>query len=127
MNTPNTNAPAAKTLITDFEILDCGVDHAQYFQGIGTAFTRYNHASLGCGMTAAESIEDALEAVAMEGENIDFSAIEADEMYKALSSETRDIYEILGEEPTEEESEHDERYYYTAIRYNLPGEEVEEE
>ena len=53
--------------IADYEIIDHGYDHAQYFQGCGTAFTDYDVAITGAGNNAKEAYEDALEQVYMMG------------------------------------------------------------
>lgn len=51
--------------IVEFEIIDHGVEHEQYFQGCGLAFTSFKDVSTGCGYGCAEAIDDALEQLAM--------------------------------------------------------------
>lgn len=51
--------------VTDYQITDYGIEHAQYFQGHGTSFTTWEHSALGCGDTYAEALNDALEQAAM--------------------------------------------------------------
>jgi hypothetical protein len=53
--------------VADFELRDHGVDHAQYFPGCGTAFTRFDRCYTGCGDSLAEAFSDALEQVAEDG------------------------------------------------------------
>jgi len=50
--------------IEKYQILDHGVDHAQYFRGCGTTFTEFQDVATGVGDTAAEALEDALESLA---------------------------------------------------------------
>jgi len=46
---------------TAYEIIDHGIDHSQYFQGCGTAYTDYDMAVTGIGNNAKEAYEDAVE------------------------------------------------------------------
>jgi len=48
----------------DYNIEDCGIDHEQYFQGVGTAYTEWDSVFVGIGETLREAIEDALEMAA---------------------------------------------------------------
>ena len=50
--------------ITDYKITDHGVEHSQYFQGAGVAFTKWEECFTGIGNSPAEALEDALEQVA---------------------------------------------------------------
>lgn len=47
--------------ITDYEILDHGVDHSQYFQGCGVAYTEYDECVTGVGYSYKSALEDALD------------------------------------------------------------------
>ena len=51
-------------IITDFEIVDLGVHHPDYFQGFGTSFTKFEHSVYGIGDTAQEAYDDALDQMA---------------------------------------------------------------
>jgi len=64
--------------IEEFEVQYLGIDHPQYFQGVGTAFTDWDQVMCGIGDTPAEALDDALEQMATEG--IDVSEIEKEEM-----------------------------------------------
>ena len=44
-----------------------GVEGAQYFQGCGTAFTRWDDVAVGHGNTSLEAYDDAVEQLAMSG------------------------------------------------------------
>jgi len=65
------------TKITAYRIVDHGVDHAQYFQGHGIAFTEYDHCATGVGSSAREAADDAAEQLACGGYEIT-PEIEAD-------------------------------------------------
>ncbi len=54
----------ARKAIEAFEIVDHGIEHEQYFQGCGTAFTSFDEVATGCGWNPAEAIDDALEQLA---------------------------------------------------------------
>lgn len=64
------------TKVTEFEVLDHGIDHAQYFQGCGVCFTRFENVSTGCGNNFQEAIDDALEQIACQFSGIDFPEFE---------------------------------------------------
>jgi hypothetical protein len=51
-------------MITDFDIVDLGVHHPDYFQGFGTSFTKFEHSTYGIGDTAQEAYDDALDQMA---------------------------------------------------------------
>ena len=44
-----------------YEIIDHGVDHAQYFPGAGVAFTKFTHCVTGAGCSAKAAGDDALD------------------------------------------------------------------
>jgi hypothetical protein len=96
----------------EFQLLDHGIDHAQYFPGCGVAFTEYKQCFTGCGSNCAEAINDALEQIAMSTD------------YDVTELEKRMLYENgLTEWPTvpntdkaHEENEESELYYYVSIR-----------
>jgi hypothetical protein len=50
--------------VADYEIVDHGIEHEQYFQGCGTAFTGFDECFTGIGNNPHEALEDALEAAA---------------------------------------------------------------
>lgn len=50
--------------VQEYEILDHGVEHSQYFQGCGTAFTEFDDVATGIGETPHEALADALESLA---------------------------------------------------------------
>jgi len=54
--------------IEDFHVTLYGIEHEQYFQGHGVAFT---DCATGCGATEREALEDALESLAQDGWDVD--------------------------------------------------------
>lgn len=94
-----------KKPIADFEIVDHGIEHEQYWQGCGVAFTKFDHVSTGAGWNPAEAIEDALEGLACCGWDCDGM----DERILAYLG-----VEYLPTEPTTEDRE--DCYYYVSIR-----------
>jgi len=49
--------------ITDFEIINHGIENSQYFQGCGTSFGKYKDCTTGCGNDFIGALEDALESL----------------------------------------------------------------
>ena len=46
-----------------YQIINHGMDHEQYFPGCGCACTPYDRCVTGCGESAAEAYQDALDCV----------------------------------------------------------------
>ena len=44
-----------------YKIIDHGVEHTQYFQGVSTAYTKYERCVTGIGSMAQEAYEDAVD------------------------------------------------------------------
>lgn len=55
--------------VVAYEIVDHGEDGASYFPGCGVAFTDFDSVATGCGSSAREALEDALEQSVM-GEDV---------------------------------------------------------
>lgn len=51
--------------ISEFEVVDHGIDYEQYFPGCGLSCTEYTDIATGIGDTPEEAIDDALEQLAM--------------------------------------------------------------
>lgn len=92
--------------VTDFTVVDHGIDNCQYFQGEGTAFSKHEYVVTGCGSNAQEALNDCLEH------------IEADFTPEQMKE--------LGEYPfgTENVPEDDsvcagELYYYVSIKFDM--------
>jgi hypothetical protein len=104
--------------IRAFEIEAHGVEHAQFFQGAGLAFTNFDAIATGAGENAQEAYEDAADQLAMEGWDTNKlpsseSALRRRGLHKS-DSVARVIRES-GEDPNERPDDC-ELYYYVTIR-----------
>lgn len=125
-HTSVTDAGTLPRVIKDFELLDFGVDHCQYFPGVGTAYTDFDHVALGCGDNFREAFDDALENMAQShDERLNLAKLESDisEEYDFASHNLEspgasEVYRKANH--IDEDDDIDcELYYYVAIRYNL--------
>lgn len=125
--------------ITEFQVVDHGIDGAQYFPGCGVSYTNFAHVVTGCGDDFAEALDDALESVAQseETDGVDFAAFEkaiASEGFGTVDGDTVTWQESdsaskvmriahADGETDDELSELDvsdmDTYYYVSIRYNV--------
>lgn len=92
--------------ITNFEIINHGYDHAQYFRGCGTYGTNFEHVITGCGYNAKEAYNDALEQVAMAGHGTNLPA-----RPRGINAKDKVPARLSKEEMIE-------FYFYVSIRYN---------
>ena len=97
-------------MITDFEIVDHGLESSDYFLGCGVSFTPYEHCVTGCGDNPREAMDDLFEQVSMEHDLGDLEERVAKEL---LAPNGMRNY------PTTPESRHDMEYYYISIRFNI--------
>ena len=51
--------------IEEYEIINHGVQHSDYFQGCGTKFTEFTDVATGAGNSEREALDDALEDLAL--------------------------------------------------------------
>ena len=102
---------ATMRTIGEFELIDHGIEHSQYFQGCGVAFTRFDNVTTGIGDNPAEAIDDCLEQVAQAGFDTEGmeAQIMAQEGLKAIPT-TPSVLEEWGGEC--------ELYYHVSIRWN---------
>ena len=98
-----------KKIITDFEVVDHGIEHEQYFQGCGTSLTDFEYCQTGCGDNPAEAIDDCLEQIACCGE------AEVDGMEERI---LKDIKRRKMPKRPKVKASQDECHYYVSIRYN---------
>ena len=96
--------------ITDYQIIDHGIDNSQYFPGCGTTFTDYIDVFTGAADNVGEAFEDALEQAAIAGWQVD----NIENPFKEYHS-ICDYYEY-GPSCTEEYSDVCELHYYVSIR-----------
>jgi hypothetical protein len=85
--------------IKEYNIVDHGIEHEQYFQGHGIAMTEYSDCATGCGNNSVEAFEDALDSLAQNG--WDVSAIPEN----AAQKSEEDVSDGYNEE----------HYYYVSI------------
>lgn len=78
--------------VADFELRDHGIDHAQYFPGYSTVFTRFDRCYTGCGDNPAEAFNDALEQIAMD----DFDAEDLETRILAEENDAKPMPEKPG-------------------------------
>jgi len=83
--------------IAEFETVNHGIEHEQYFQGCGVSFTRFDDVYTGIGNSEHEALEDALDQAA---EEYDVSSV-VNEADKAL---------------TINDAHHEELHHYVSIR-----------
>jgi acetate kinase len=94
-------------MLKGIEVIDHGIQYAQYFQGCGVAFTDFTHVATGIGTNSREAIEDAIEQLVMSG--IEFDS--EDTSY--LETEIK----LLGPDEAPEDAE--EAYYYVSVRVKV--------
>jgi hypothetical protein len=85
------------------QFIDHGIEHEQYFQGCGVAFTEYDECFTGIGVSAISAIDDCLEQVAMSGIDVPRD-LEQESLLECT----------FGEEVVPEE--HNDNYYYVSLR-----------
>lgn len=102
--------------ITDFEIVDHGIDHNQYFQGCGTSLTPYADVVTGAGSNPAEAYDDAADQLAS---NL-FGAAGMDDFERRALAQVG--LKRWPKRPCVRASD-DDCYYYISIRYNTGGDE----
>jgi len=99
--------------IGEFELIDHGIEHSQYFQGCGVAFTGFANVATGIGDNPAEAIDDCLEQVAQCGFDTEGmeTRIMAQEGWEALPENPS----VSGEFGCDETGE---AHYIVSIRWN---------
>jgi hypothetical protein len=101
--------------VSDYQLIDHGIDHSQYFPGCGTAFTPYDHCVTGCGDNFAEALDDALEMMAQGTDAPD----DIDAFEKEMLAD-EELTEWPSAPSVSEEEQFNENYhYFVSIRYNL--------
>ena len=83
--------------ITCFEIVDHGIDHAQYFRGCGISRTKFTGCATGCGDNPAEALADALETLAQDGWDVS-KVTESAEGIAYLKAEKPSAYDEVREQ-----------------------------
>ena len=119
MNNNNANAVKgegnALRVVKDYELLDHGIDHAQYFSGCGVAYTSFENVVTGCGENFAEAIEDAFEQIAQA--SFDVTTLE-ERIREDEHCDRWPTAPCANEDVSEQDLEGSELYYYVSIRWN---------
>jgi len=94
--------------ITDYEIIDHGIHHSQYFPGCGVLFTRFSHVVTGVGDNAFEAALDAIEQIHELGD------------YDTDGIDISHLVRMPEDKGPEDEliDDHPEFHYYVSIRWN---------
>ena len=99
--------------IVEFELIDHGIEHSQYFQGCGVAFTKFANVVTGIGDNPAEAIDDCLDQIAQAG-------FDTEGMEKRIMEQKG--WESLPLTPSVEDECGDDEYggyeYWMSIRWN---------
>lgn len=101
----------------EVQVIDHGIEHCEYFQGCGTAFTKFTNVQTGHGCDFQEAFEDVIEQIAMDDMR---EELVANIEMKALDSLGKLKIEDLPTSPTtcgDENTEDDGMYYYVSIRW----------
>lgn len=108
-----------------FELIDHGIEHSQYFQGCGVAFTGFANVVTGIGDTPADAIDDCLEQMAQAGFETEGGVTADRGLYFSRSPMEARIMEEEGWEalPTTPDVQAiygsiEEVYYHVSIRWN---------
>lgn len=105
-------------VIGEFELVDHGIDHAQYFQGCGTAHTNFTEVVTGAGSNAQEAIDDVLDQVG--SSEWDVTGLEERLLEDAGLDEwptSPDVNDGHEEDDEQDEDEPSEMYYYVSLRW----------
>jgi hypothetical protein len=103
------NPTTREKTIVEFEVRDHGIEHEQYFQGCGLAFTEFEDVATGMGDNPAEAIDDALESLAQQG-------WETEGMEKRILADFLPGKRKLPTRPRVTSKHGDECHYYLSIR-----------
>jgi hypothetical protein len=112
---PKYYSPQSAPEIIDFEIVDHGVHHPDYFQGCGVALTKFTDCVTGVGFeSAADAAEDIREQLSIMGYAL---PVELENALDALSTDNdvAQSYADCGEDVPEES----ELVYYVSVRVKV--------
>ena len=103
--------------LTDYEIVNHGIENSQYFQGCDTHGTSYDHCVTGCGDTAAEALEDAIDQIIMSFDDFDVDSLDVIEPIEGSES----VLDVIINDPDYEDGDcmDIEAFYYVSIRFNV--------
>jgi len=116
MTTTMPQAQSTQKPLVDWEFQDYGVDHAQYFPGVGVSNTDWTAVYLGVGANAMDAALEALDDLcASRSESIaEFQAIKEIER-EVLRFSDKDLRPVIPNCQGIEENEENELYHYVAL------------
>lgn len=100
-----------KTTTTDWDLSDIGIEHSQYFQGFGCAFTSYANCAVGIGSDAMEALNDCLEQIAAEG-------IDTDDLEQQIMKQYPDFLDEKKIRASRVRGNSEDMYYHIGLRWN---------
>lgn len=97
-----------KTII-EFEVIDHGIEHEQYFQGCGLSHSEFTDIATGCGNDPREAVDDALDQLAM-------NDWETEGMEKRIVAQEMPGKRVIPSRPAVTTKHGEECHYYLSIR-----------
>lgn len=95
--------------VVEFEIVNHGIEHEQYFQGCGVAFTEFEDVRTGMGDNPREAVDDAIEQLAESGWDVD-------DLEKRIIAQDLPGKRTIPAKPKVLKRHGDEAHYYLSIR-----------
>lgn len=99
--------------IADYDLVDIGIEHSQYFQGFGTVGTQWDNASVGIGNDAREALDDCLESIAAQGFDVEDLEDEILSAYPDFADDSK-----VAQSAVVSTGDDCELYYHVGIRWN---------
>lgn len=96
--------------IQEYEIVDHGIEHEQYFQGCGVSFTKFETVSTGIGNSLQKALNDAAEGIAQQGYEI------SAELEKEIENANNTSNELNHTDCDDDNCYSEGVYYYASIR-----------
>jgi hypothetical protein len=103
-----------------WELIDHGLEHAQFFQGVGTSGTPYDHAVTGVGTSYFEALDDALEQIAEEEgttEEVEAMILEIEKEHRPRVNVPAWMMTSVRDVDCPDPDDDCEKWYYISIRW----------
>lgn len=105
--------------VLEYEIVDHGIEHSQYFQGCGVSYTKYLECVTGIGDDFEEAIGDCLESLAQMDWDVEDLEKRILEEFGGEYPQTESVTDRLDYDCADEsERENCELWYHVSIRVN---------
>jgi arginyl-tRNA synthetase len=101
--------------VRDFHVDDLGMQHSQYFQGYGVAFTEFTDCACGTGDNPGQALDDCLEQIASNCE------VDVEDLERRILLQYPD-YETCGDKPSvaaEFGDDAEDIFYYVGIKWKF--------